>query len=178
MTYNGIMELETVLKAVEGAAGSSQFNRDPLHYHLSFFGTPGPDAAWGWRLEGHHISLNFTVSKGRLLRAAPTFAGTNPAEVKDGKRRYAMRYCGPMGCTESDDMENWNYAYPASKGAVAQTLDYPFLQGMGKAQPNERYPGFTTIDHTYAEENQRVRLRRWLEFMEARSWDDLFPVKK
>jgi hypothetical protein len=87
MTYNGIMELETVLKAVESAAGSAQFNRDPLHYHLSFFGTPGPDAAWGWRLEGHHISLNFTVSKGRLLRAAPTFAGTNPAEVKDGKQK-------------------------------------------------------------------------------------------
>ena len=75
-------------------------------------------------------------------------------------------------------MENWNYAYPASMGAVAQTLDYPFLQGMGKATPNERYPGFVTIDHTYAEENQRQRLRRWLEFMEAPSWDDLFPVKQ
>jgi len=87
MTYSGIMELETVLKAVEAAAGSRQFNRDPLQYHLSIFGTPGPDAIWGWRLEGHHISLNFTISRDRLLRAAPTFAGTNPAEVKDGKQK-------------------------------------------------------------------------------------------
>jgi hypothetical protein len=87
MTYNGIMELETVLKTVEAAAGSTQFKRDPLHYHLSIFGTPGPDTVWAWRLEGHHISLNFTVSRGRLVRAAPTFAGTNPAEVKDGKQQ-------------------------------------------------------------------------------------------
>jgi hypothetical protein len=120
-TYNGIMELEAVLKVVEeaeraarrgspapGAApaptaaggaragggrggpagpGAQGFNRDPLHHHLSIFGTPGPDTVWGWRLEGHHVSLHFTVVRGRLVRAAPTFAGTNPAEVKDGKQK-------------------------------------------------------------------------------------------
>jgi len=108
-TYNGIMELETVLKAVEeaerasargsaptvapagpggGPAGPApQFNRDPLHHHISIFGTPGPDTVWGWRLEGHHISLNYTVMRGRVVRAAPTFAGTNPAEVKDGRQK-------------------------------------------------------------------------------------------
>jgi len=110
MTYNSIMELETVLKGVEeaeragrrgaaqaaapaapgggqSAAAAPQFNRDPLHYHISIFGTPGPDTVWGWRLEGHHVSLNYTVARGRLVRAAPTFAGTNPAEVKDGKQK-------------------------------------------------------------------------------------------
>jgi hypothetical protein len=111
MTYNGIMELETVLKGVEeaerrargggapaaaapaaapgggGAGAPPQFNRDPLHHHISIFGTPGPDTVWGWRLEGHHISLNYTVVRGRLVRAAPTFAGTNPAEVRDGRQK-------------------------------------------------------------------------------------------
>ena len=111
MTYNGIMELEAVLKVVEeaeraarrggappagpaaqgrggpNAGGGPQFNRDPLHHHLSIFGTPGPDSVWGWRLEGHHVSLHFTVVRGRLVRAAPTFAGTNPAEVRDGKQK-------------------------------------------------------------------------------------------
>jgi hypothetical protein len=75
-------------------------------------------------------------------------------------------------------MENWNYAYPASKGAVAQTLDYPFVQGLGKARPDERVPGFVILDSTMGEENQRGRLRRWLEFMEAGSWDDIYPVHK
>ena len=141
---------------------------------------------------GGHFNIfpNVTIDSWRILHWHPIAPGVTeswrlfevdkaaPQEVKDGKRRYAIRYCGPMGCTESDDMENWNYAYPASKGAVAQTLDYPFLQALGKATPNERYPGFVTIPHTYAEENQRARLRRWLEFMEAPSWDHLFPVKK
>jgi hypothetical protein len=141
---------------------------------------------------GGHFNIfpNVTLDSWRILHWHPIAPGVTeswrlfqvdknaPKEVKDGVRRYAMRYCGPMGCTESDDMENWNYAYPASKGAVAQTLDYPFLQAMGQATPNERYPGFVSVGHTYAEENQRARLRRWLEFMEARSWDDLFPVNK
>jgi hypothetical protein len=109
MTYNGIVELEAVLKVVEeaeraarrggappaaagapgrgGAGAAPQFNRDPLHYHVSIFGTPGPDSVWGWRFEGHHISLHFSVVRGRLVRAAPTFAGTNPAEVRDGKQK-------------------------------------------------------------------------------------------
>ena len=141
---------------------------------------------------GGHFNVfpNVTIDSWRILHWHPIAPGVTeswrifqvdknaPPEVKTGIRHYAMRYCGPMGCTESDDMENWNYAYPASKGAVAQTLDYPFLQAMGQAKPNERYPDFVTVDHTYAEENQRARLRRWLEFMEAGSWDDLFPVKK
>ena len=141
---------------------------------------------------GGHFNIfpNVTLDSWRILHWHPIAPGVTeswrlfqvdknaPKEVKDGVRHYAMRYCGPMGCTESDDMENWNYAYPASKGAVAQTLDYPFLQAMGQATPNERYPGFVSVGHTYAEENQRARLRRWLEFMEASSWDDLFPVNK
>jgi phenylpropionate dioxygenase-like ring-hydroxylating dioxygenase large terminal subunit len=141
---------------------------------------------------GGHFNVfpNVTVDSWRILHWHPMGLGVTeswrlfqvdknaPQYVKDGKRHYAMRYCGPMGCTESDDMENWNYAFPASKGAEARTLDYPFIQGLGKGQPDDRVPGFVTLGTTMAEENQRARLRRWLEFMEAGSWDDLFPVKK
>ena len=62
--------------------------------------------------------------------------------------------------------------------AMAQKLDYPFVQGLGEAVPDERVPGFVILKTTLGEENQRSRLRRWLEFMEAGSWDDIFPVKK
>ena len=141
---------------------------------------------------GGHFNIfpNVTIDSWRILHWHPLAPGMTeswrlyqvdknaPKEVKDAKRHYAMRYCGPMGCTESDDMENWNYAYPASKGAVAQTLDYPFLQGLGKAREDDRIPGFMILDTTMGEENQRNRLRRWLEFMEAKSWDEIFPVKQ
>ena len=52
-------------------------------YFFTVFGTPSVDDAWGWRLEGHHLSLNFT-SAGGLTVATPQFMGTNPARVETG----------------------------------------------------------------------------------------------
>jgi phenylpropionate dioxygenase-like ring-hydroxylating dioxygenase large terminal subunit len=141
---------------------------------------------------GGHFNVfpNVTIDSWRIMHWHPLAPGVTeswrlfqvdrnaPKVVKDAIRHYAMRYCGPMGCTESDDMENWNYAYPASKGAVAQTLDYPFVQGLGMTEPVEGYPGFISRPTRQSEVNQRARLHRWLEFMEADSWDDLFPVRK
>jgi hypothetical protein len=61
--------------------------RDPDAYFFTFFGIPpepGQSADWGWRLEGHHISLNFTLRKGRVVSTSPAFFGANPARVPDG----------------------------------------------------------------------------------------------
>jgi uncharacterized protein DUF3500 len=75
-----IMSLENVLRAME--APGTQFARDPLAYRLSVFGTPGDKHAWGWRLEGHHISLHFDVLNVQARASAPAFFGSNPAEVR------------------------------------------------------------------------------------------------
>lgn len=77
-----IMSLEPVLRELEGGRG---FVRDADRYYFSIFGSPGPVGVWGWRVEGHHISLNFTVADG-VLRASPSFFGANPAEVAAGPR--------------------------------------------------------------------------------------------
>lgn len=80
-----IMELEKVLKLMENDNHTlSDGNpwRDPLNYHFCIFGTPATDGYWGWRFEGHHISLNFTSGDGNLISATPTFLGTNPGVVK------------------------------------------------------------------------------------------------
>ncbi len=58
--------------------------RDPDLYFYSLFGQPG--AAWGWRLEGHHVSLNFTLRGSRVVSAFPLFMGANPAQVRAGPR--------------------------------------------------------------------------------------------
>jgi len=100
-----------------------------------------------------------------------------PKVVRDALRRYAMRYCGPAGMTESDDMENWNYCHPASMGTIAQRLPYNFEMGLGHEQTDERWPEMT-LNYRISEEPARARFSRWLEFMEAGSWDDLYPVKK
>jgi hypothetical protein len=80
MTYTQIMQLEDILKVVEQPP---RFARDKEAYRFSLFGSPDIKGSWGWRVEGHHVSLHFTVVNGTPV-ANPTFAGSNPAEVRDG----------------------------------------------------------------------------------------------
>jgi TonB family protein len=80
-----IMSLEPVLAQLEGP--NRRFPRDPQLYFFSIFGTPSAKTPWGWRVEGHHISLQFTVVKGELVSNTPLFFGVNPAEVREGERK-------------------------------------------------------------------------------------------
>jgi hypothetical protein len=76
-----IIELELVLREMETFGG---LMRDPERYHLTIYGTPSRTAAWGWRFEGHHLSLNFTLAGDRMAVDAPSFFGANPASVPKG----------------------------------------------------------------------------------------------
>ena len=62
-------------------------NRDPELYYFTVFGTPGDKTAWGWRVEGHHLSQNFTIADGTFASWTPDFYGANPAEVMQGSRK-------------------------------------------------------------------------------------------
>lgn len=50
----------------------------PGNYYFAFFGSPS-DAIWGYKLEGHHLSINFTFT-GDKISVTPFFVGTDPAE--------------------------------------------------------------------------------------------------
>ncbi len=80
-----IMALEKVLRIIENDDNDTMPDgrprRDPLNYHFCIFGNPSPDTPWGWRFEGHHISLNFTSTEGKISASTPTFFGTNPGIV-------------------------------------------------------------------------------------------------
>src|SRR5207245_7364192 len=87
-------DLETVLGALEAAGRSVEAQprsaplvRNPVGYFFSIFGTPSARDTWGWRVEGHHVSLNFTIVNGTLVASTPSFFGSNPAEVKDGPNK-------------------------------------------------------------------------------------------
>ncbi len=77
-----IMSLDQVLKDIEKGKGPE---RDPEKYYVSIFGEPTDQGTWGYRFEGHHISLNFTIVNGRVA-SSPNFFGANPAEVREGPR--------------------------------------------------------------------------------------------
>ncbi len=80
-----IMSLEQVLHDME--AGGTGPTRDAELYFFSLFGKPGAKDQWGWRVEGHHLSLNFTIVNGKAVGGAPAFFGTNPANIMDGPRK-------------------------------------------------------------------------------------------
>ncbi len=68
---------ETGFGAVRLVQALEPYNpyRSP-YYSLAVFGEPG--AAWGWRYQGHHLSLNFTLDGDRIVSATPLFLGTQP----------------------------------------------------------------------------------------------------
>lgn len=77
-----IMSLDDILKQMEQGSGPQ---RDPEGYFFSVFGEPSTTGTWGFRIEGHHVSQNFTIAKGQVA-GAPSFFGANPADVKQGPR--------------------------------------------------------------------------------------------
>lgn len=78
-----IIELEIVLREIE----TFGWMRDPERYHLTVYGAPDPAKRWGWRFEGHHLSLNFTLAGDKLALDAPSFFGANPATVASGAKQ-------------------------------------------------------------------------------------------
>ena len=85
---NAVMQLEFVLKELENDKPMANgLHRDPTRYFVTVFGEPSADKSWGWRFEGHHLSFNFTVVDGQHVFFAPSFIGSNPAEVRQGPRK-------------------------------------------------------------------------------------------
>ncbi len=89
-----IMSLEEVLRLIENGKGP---RRDPENYHFTIFGTPSGDGAWGYRVEGHHLSHNYTITNGQVTDG-PSFFGSNPAQVRQGPRR------GLRALAQEDDL--------------------------------------------------------------------------
>ena len=77
---SNIMYLEQILYEQEGGRPT----RDSDAYFFSVFGEPSSTGDWGWRMEGHHLSLNFTIQRGRVISSTPLFLGANPAQVRKG----------------------------------------------------------------------------------------------
>lgn len=85
-TATQIMAIEQLLAKLEGPMPERKFQRDPQMYFFTVYGTPGSDR-WGYRCEGHHLSLNFVIEGEKLVSATPTFFGANPGEVPEGDQK-------------------------------------------------------------------------------------------
>jgi Protein of unknown function (DUF3500) len=79
-----IMSLESILRELEKEKGPV---RNPDWYFFTIFGKPSKTGRWGWRVEGHHLALNFVIDSGKVVASTPALFGANPATVKNGPRK-------------------------------------------------------------------------------------------
>jgi hypothetical protein len=80
-----ILTLEGLLNELEGGKGGMV--RNTGWYFVSVFGEPSGTGKWGWRFEGHHLSVNYTLDRGEVVSATPLLFAANPADVKDGEKK-------------------------------------------------------------------------------------------
>ena len=89
-----IIEHEDILGPIEKEKGMVTFVRDTELYYFTIFGRPGPKDPWGWRLEGHHVSLHFSLWGDNIASVTPFFFGANPAEVRVPGPKQGLRILG------------------------------------------------------------------------------------
>ena len=72
LTATSVMFNEDIEKKFEPNLGRNE-------YWVEVFGEPGPSNYWSWKLEGHHLSLNFTFLGDKMIANSPFLAATNPS---------------------------------------------------------------------------------------------------
>lgn len=133
-----IMGLEEILYLLEpGERSERRERRDPRKYYFSIFGTPELTGTWGWRLEGHHISLNFSVKDGHVVSSTPEFFGANPGLIDAGP----MRSIRVLGAEEDLARQILKSSTPEQlKVAWIDPKAPDDLRGGGVAQPEKTPP--------------------------------------
>ena len=85
LSEGGFLEYEN-LRLIHGIRKDLDAPDNPMHrYSISIFGKPSEKSTWGWRLEGHHLSLNCTLVDGQTFSITPSFWGASPVRVSSGK---------------------------------------------------------------------------------------------
>lgn len=96
-----------------------------------------------------------------------------PEFIREWLRHFYMRYAGPGGMTEQDDMENWDYATQASKGVIARRYPYNYQQGLNSEVLSELEKSVHSDNAISGEVNARAFYRRWAEFVDDLPWSEL-----
>ncbi|MBN8824774.1 MULTISPECIES: DUF3500 domain-containing protein [unclassified Spirosoma] len=89
-----IIDMENVLRVIDNRPPNDTY-RDPENYSFTVFGDPSSKDPWGWRIEGHHLSLNFSSADGKALAYTPTFFGSNPGVLQYDTQMADKRMSDP-----------------------------------------------------------------------------------
>lgn len=160
----GVIELEEILGDLEGIFFGAR--RNPERYYLSFFAGPTGAPPWGWRFEGHHLSVNVTDlgSQGQIV--APLFVGANPARVPKGPGK-GFRL---LAAEEDVAFELIRMLDPAQR-ARATIAAQTFGDVVTGSDPKVGAMAFAGLPAAEMTVGQRRQLRRLLELYAGRMAD-------
>jgi hypothetical protein len=159
-TAKSIIRHEAILGAIEATSPPSgnRFVRDSNRYYLSVFGEPDAASVWGWRVEGHHLSVNYTGIGRSVQVVSPLFMGANPARVLSGPHA-GLRILA----AEEDLARALVTMLDEKRRQVAVFSDTAFVEVETRNDPKARalrYEGLRAADMTAA---QRAQLRRLVD---------------
>jgi hypothetical protein len=152
-----IIELELVLRELETFGA---LMRDPDKYFLVVFRDPADAqwrAPWGWRFEGHHLSLSFTI-RGERVSSTPSFFGANPAQVRQGPKR-GLRALGE----EEDEGRKLLAMLDASQRAQAVVDTRPYGDIVSRAVEQASPLDNRGIEARSLDDAQKAQLHRLVE---------------
>jgi hypothetical protein len=149
-----VIRLEEVLRRLETLG----LMRDPENYAFSMFGNPGPSTPWGWRVEGHHLSLNFLLAPGKPVAMTPAFLGANPAEVPSGPQKGARALAAEEDLARTL-VSSLSAAQRSRTIIAAQSLG-DIVSGPGRGDSLAKPAGLALADMTG---DQRARALRLVE---------------
>ena len=145
-----IIDHESILGPIEKEAGVISFSRNPELYYWTIFGEPGGEDPWGWRAEGHHVSLHFSIWGDKIIATTPFFFGANPAEVLKGdqaglrilsnREDMALELINSLDSGQRtraivEDAAPWDiYSYNSSKAVFPKEEGLPGSQMNGTQQ--------------------------------------------
>ena len=152
----GVIELEGILREIEGPMTRLLGRRDPELYFMSLFVGTGGARPWGWRFEGHHLSVNVTDLGPHGQIVAPLFIGANPARVPSGPK------AGFRLLAEEEDVafELLNMLDPQRRGRATIATETPgnIVSGADPAVNPMAFAGLAAGEMTIAQQQQLRRL--------------------
>lgn len=154
-----VRRLELDIRELEsGRRGVAEF-RDPERYYWAVFGEPATDASWGFRFEGHHLSVNVTAIPGHPPSTLPLFIGAQPRLVPDGMPSAGVAVLG-----DEERMVRELYASLDETQRAAATLAYKRDRGHIVGQVSTlSNPGPVGLARRDMDDGQRAVLDAFLD---------------
>ena len=149
-----VMTLQDVL----AASGNGTGQRSSERFSFSVFGTPAETGAWGFRLEGHHLTQSISVRDNRIVAVTPSSFSALPNRITSGKHAgldHAQGRGGSGAAPRSRSRQQ------AAREAGSQPL-YNILSYAGRERTNGQKVGIAAADMTAGAARPAVAARRHL----------------